>query len=60
MRSKMKGGAFKRLRKKAGFKYRSELAEVLKCTVDCIRKWETNKRSIPQLVVDKLKELTPA
>jgi DNA-binding transcriptional regulator YiaG len=56
----MKGGAFKRLRKKAGFKYRSDLADILNCTVDCIRKWETNKRSIPQLVIDKLKSLIPA
>ena len=55
--TEMTGKQFKRLRKRAGFKHRSDLVVALNNTrtVDCIRKWETGKRKIDQLVVSFLK-----
>ena len=56
-RSTMNGEAFRKLRIRKGFKERRDLIDFLGCyTIDAVRKWETGKRSIPMMVVDKLKE----
>lgn len=49
----MTGEQFKRLRKRVGFKTREELVNALQNTrtIDCIRKWETDKRPVDMLVV---------
>lgn len=53
------GEKFKRLRKRKGFKTRSDLVAFLKnkITVDAVRKWETGKRRPNPLVIQLLRSL---